>query len=182
MGGYSPYLYRLESAMSDGYLSGVLAQNLILSQNFHVDLQLNGSLGVDATFSECQSFICTSDVIEICEVTPYLWGRENQSKGRVVRTKLPGNANYSSLILRRGSSRSINFWEWFESTQNSWWSKERKDMSLSFGGEGPGYEARLDLYGAWPNHYKLGDVNAGSTELQIEEIEIVFDYFQRVQP
>lgn len=163
------------------YLSGVLAQDLILAQNFHIDLQLHGSQGVDAIFSECKSLISTSDVIEICEVTPNKWGCHD-SKGRVVRTKLPGNTNYSSLTLRRGSSCSTNFWEWFESTQNGSWWENRQDMSLSFGSEGPGYEARLDLYGAWPNCYKLADVNAASTEIQIEDMEIVFDYFERVPP
>ncbi len=170
------------SEMSDlPYLSGALAHNLVLAQNFDIELQLNGSQGVDATFSECKSLISISNVIEICEVTPNKWGI-HENNGLVLRTKLPGNVNYPNLILRRGASCSKNFWEWFELTQNGRWWENRQDMSLSFGSEGPGYEAKLDLFGAWPNHYKLADVNAASTEIQIEEMEIVFDYFERVQP
>lgn len=150
-----------------------LDQQYVITNNFRIDLELDGSLGVDASFLDCQNFISTSDVIEICEVA-------SGSQGRVMRTKIPGNNKYSNLILRRGSSRSHNFWKWFQSINNGGWSKERKNMTVLFGSENRGdYLFKLDLFNAWVKNYRVGDVDAGSANFQIEEIEIVFDYFER---
>ena len=153
------------------------------AQNFSVDLTLAGSKEpVDAIFLECRGFNCTQDVIEICEVTPQLWGKANKSRGRVVRTKLPGNVKYANLLLLRGSSNSYTFWNWFQSVQDGNWSKLRLDASVVIYDPCRERLAKFDLSRAWPASYKISDLNSRSEEFLIENLEVAFESIQRVEP
>ncbi|OWY64213.1 phage tail protein [cyanobacterium TDX16] len=152
----------------------------LTAQRFYLELRLNGfKKQVDAIFLECQGFNRTQDAIEICEVTPNKWGKAR--KGEVVRTKLPGNVKSGNLTLRRGMSNSITFWNWFQLVQDGNWSKQRKDASLTIYDQAGKPQARFNLIAAWPTSYKLADVNARSTDIEIEEIEIAFEGFKRIQ-
>ncbi|MDY6900288.1 MAG: phage tail protein [Cyanobacteriota bacterium] len=41
--------------------------------------------------------------------------------------------------------------------------------------------ARFELAGAWPTSYKIADVNARSSDIEIEEVEVAFEEFKRVK-
>lgn len=152
----------------------------LTAQRFYLELKLDGfNQQVDGIFLECQGFNRTQDVIEICEVTPNKWGQA--SKGQVVRTKLPGNVKSGNLTLRRGMSNSITFWNWFQLVQDGNWSKQRKDASLTIYDQAGKPQARFNLIGAWPTSYKLADVSARTTDIEIEEIEVTFEGFKRIK-
>ena len=75
---------------------------ILTKSRFYLELLLDGSDDrVDGLFKECSGFQATQDVIEVCEVTPQLWGKAGNAKGRVVRTKVPGNITYTNMTLRR---------------------------------------------------------------------------------
>ncbi|WP_392533607.1 phage tail protein [Nostoc sp. C117] len=130
-------------------------------------------------FLECQGFKRTQDVIEICEVTSQKWG--NASKGKTVITKLPGNAKSSNITLRKGLTKSRDMWKWFEKVEEGKWAKKREFISLSIYDQTATEQARFELAGAWPTSYKIADFNANSHEIEIEELEIAFEEFQRVE-
>ncbi len=151
---------------------------ILTAHKFYLELKLAGSNEqVDAVFLECQGFQRTQDVIELCEVTPNKWGKA--SKGQVVRTKLPGNPKSGNLTLRRGMTSSMAFWQWFQSVQDGKWADQRKDASLTIYDQGGKAKAKFNLKAAWPTKYKLTDVNARSTEIEVEEIEVAFEGFER---
>ncbi len=151
---------------------------ILTAHKFYLELSLDGSNEqVDAIFLECQGFQRTQEVIEICEVTPNKWGKA--SKGQVVRTKLPGNVKSGNLTLRRGMTNSITFWKWFQSVQDGNWATQRKNASLTIYDQAGQPQAKFNLKAAWPASYKLADVNARSTDIEIEEIEVAFEGFER---
>ena len=153
---------------------------ILTSHRFYLELKLdNSSEPVDGIFLECQGFKQTQEVIEICEVTSNKWGKAKQ--GLAVRTKIPGNVKSGNLTLRRGMTLSMTFWNWFQAVQDGKWATQRKNASLTIYNQAAETQARFDLAGAWPASYKIADVNARSTEIEIEEVEVAFEEFKRVQ-
>lgn len=163
---------------------------ILTSAHFYLELSLRGSKEpVDATFLECQGFKTTQDIIEVCEVTYQQWGHSNQP-GRVVRTKVPGNVKTNNLILRRGATKSMTLWNWFNAVQQGYWAKkiqgdknenERRDGSITIYDQAGKMQARFDFKRAWPSSYKISDVSAKNTDFEIEELELAIEEFVRVK-
>ncbi|MDF5714589.1 MAG: phage tail protein [Rhizonema sp. NSF051] len=153
----------------------------LTANSFYIELTLDGSNNnIDGIFLECQGFQRTQPVIEICEVTPQIWGSK-QNKGRVVRTKLPGNDQSGNITLRRGMTSSMVLWDWFQKVQQGKWKEQRQAISLNICNNARKVNAKYQLDGAWPTSYKVADVNASSTDFAIEELEIAFEEFKRVK-
>ena len=159
-----------------------MAEFEILTANrFYVKLELANSIDkVDGIFLECQGLKRTQDAIEICEVTSDKWGKSKQ--GLVVRTKIPGNVKSGNMTLKRGMTCSKTLWNWFQAVQDGKWSTHRRDASISIYDQAADIQARFELGGAWPTSYKVADLNARATTIEIEEIEIAFETFKRVDP
>ena len=153
---------------------------ILTAHSFYLELKLDGSQDqVDGTFLECQGFKRTQDVIEVCEVSSQKWGVAKQ--GRLVRTKIPGNVKSGNLTLRRGMTCSMAFWNWFQTVQEGKWADQRKNASLTIYDQSGQEQARFELAGAWPASYKLADVSARSTDIEIEEVEVAFEEFKRTK-
>lgn len=153
---------------------------ILTAHRFYLELKLDNSQDqVDGIFLECQGFQRTQEPIEICEVTPQKWGVAKN--GRVVRTKLPGNVKSGNITLRRGMTSSIALWHWFQEVQEGKWARQRKNVSLTIYDQAAQEQARFELTGAWPTSYKIADVNARSTDIEIEEVEVAFEEFKRVK-
>lgn len=153
---------------------------ILTACRFYLGLSLDGSTkDIDCHFLECRGFQQTQAPIEICEVTPNQWGQAG--KGQTVRTKIPGNVKCGNLTLRRGMTSSKELWDWFSSIREGNWKKQRKLAALSIYDQASQEVARYELAGAWPSSYKITDVNARSTEIEIEELEIAFEEFKRVK-
>lgn len=153
---------------------------ILTPHRFYLELKLdNSNEPVDGIFLECQGLKRTQEAIEICEVTNNKWG--TAKKGQVVRTKIPGNVKSGNLTLRRGMTFSKTFWDWFQAVQDGKWASQRKNASLTIYDQAGKQQARFELAGAWPTSYKITDVNARSTEIEIEEVEVAFEEFKRVK-
>ncbi|MHC5599041.1 MAG: phage tail protein [Nostoc sp.] len=160
---------------------GQLQDEILTAHRFYLGLTLEGQNDANCFFLECQGFKRTQEVIEISEVTSQTWGTKGQSKGQVVRTKLPSNPKSGNLILRRGTTKSMDFWNWFEKVQQGKWSEQRRLVALSIYNQANQEVARFELAGAWPASYKIADVNARSHDIEIEEVEVAFEEFKRVK-
>ncbi|MGB7413979.1 MAG: phage tail protein [Thermosynechococcaceae cyanobacterium] len=153
--------------------------DVLSSSAFSVTLQLEGSNSTDGYFLECQGLSHTQEVIEFCEVTPTKWAAA--SKGKVVRTKLPSNSKNGNITLRRGLIKSMAIWDWFTAIEEGNWAQKRRNCSLEFYNGQRTAHAKIELEAAWPTSYSIGDVSSGSSEITIEEIEIAFEGFKRIQ-
>ena len=146
---------------------------ILTAHRFYLGLTLDGQKdNVDGFFLECQGFKRSQDAIEITEVT---------DKGQVVRTKIPGNVKSGNITLKRGMTNSLAIWKWFETVQEGKWASQRKNAALTIYDQAGKEQARFELAGAWPASYKIADVNARSSDIEIEEIEVAYEEFKRVK-
>ena len=153
---------------------------ILTSCRFYLELKLEGSQDpVDAYFLECKGFKRNQEVIEACEVTAQQWG--SAKSGLVVRTKIPGNVKTNNVTLRRGMTRSTTLWKWFESVQRGNWAKQQRDGSLTVYNQQAVAQAVFQFQAAWPISYSLSDLNAGSNDIEIEEMELAVAAFTRSQ-
>lgn len=148
---------------------------------FYIELSLDGSQEpVDAYFLDCKGIKRTQEIIEVCEVTPQRWGKAGNSRGRVVRTKVPGNVKYNNLTLRRGLTCSDTIWKWFDAIQSGKWAEnQRRNGSISIYDQAGTVQARFLFWRAWATSYTLTDLNAGSNEIEIEEMELAVEEITR---
>ena len=160
--------------MADSY-------EVLTAARFYLELKLKGSDDrIDGYFMECQGFKRQQDLIEHAEVMPQKWGSKPAERGRVVRTKMPGNAKSDNITLRMGMTISPTTWKWFKSVEEGNWAEQLRDGSLTVYQQGGDIAARFDFLGGWPVSYKISDVKADANEFQIEEVELAVDEFKRV--
>lgn len=154
---------------------------LLAASRFYLRLELEldgGDEQVDATFLECQRFERSQPIIQHVEVMPRQWA--NAKYGQLVTTKIPGHTTTENIVLKRGLTNSITLWKWFGLVEAGKWRKHAIPGSLSIYDQAGAEQARYEFRGAWPTRYKAADVNAQSTELAIEEVELAVDHFERV--
>ncbi len=154
---------------------------VLTTSRFYLELKLKGSKDlIDGYFMECQGFKRSCDVIEICEVTSQLWGTKNESKGRMVRTKIPGNSKNDNIILKSGMTISDTIWKWFARVESGHWATSCMDGDITVYGQGGAVQARFSFKDAWPMRYKISDLKASGNEFQVEELELAVSEFTRV--
>lgn len=151
---------------------------ILVSCRFYLELKLDGSNdAVDGIFLDCKGFKTTLNVIEIAEVTPEKWGQA--TKGRVRITKIPGNVKTQNIVLRRGLTCSKTLWTWFEKVEEGNWAKQIRDGSLTVYDQASKEQVQFNFFRAWPTSYTISDLSASSSELEIEELEIVCEELKR---
>lgn len=151
---------------------------ILTNSRFYIELSLDGSeQPVDGYFMECKGFKISQEVIDICEVTSQRWGAAK--KGKIIRTKIPGNVKTNNITLRRGMTKSKTLWKWFEAVQEGNWAKQLRSGSLNIYDQSGTQQARFEFKGAFPVSYIASDVNSNSNDLEIEEMEIAIETFTR---
>jgi phage tail-like protein len=100
-------------------------------------------------------------------------------RGRSRLTKLPGNAAGGNLILRRGMTISKSFWLWFSLVQKGSWFKQRKTILVTFH-EASIPRAAFQFTKAWPTQYRIGEMKTDTSDVELEEIEIAYEGFERM--
>lgn len=146
---------------------------------FFLELKLDGSQdSVDGYFMECSGFKVTQDLIEATEVTGQQWGKAK--KGRVVRTKIPGNVKYTNMVLRRGLTCSMTLWNWLQAVEEGQWGAKKQDGSLAIYDQGGQQQVRLEFKNAWPVSYSISDLSVVSGDFEIEEIEVTVEELKRI--
>jgi phage tail-like protein len=150
---------------------------LLMASSFAITLKLDNSNDfLDGVFMGCDGFDFTQEVIQFREVTGGRWGEA--MKGRSLLTKLPANAVGGNITLRRGMNISKSLWEWFASVQDGKWFKKRRAVSVTFTqGDSPG--AVFEFTEAWPTRYRIGEMKADASDVEIEEVEIAYEGFKR---
>lgn len=157
---------------------------ILTRSRYYLELILDGSNdAVDGLFESCSGFKATQEVIEVCEVTPQKWGKNGKARGRMVRTKVPGNMTYTNITLKRGLSISMTLWNWLNSIQEGAdWAGQRRNGALVLYDTRSQEKFRLEFKGAWPVSYQISDTNVNSDEYQIEEVEVAVEQLVRIQP
>ncbi|MGK7928114.1 MAG: phage tail protein [Spirulina sp.] len=166
--------------MASSSQSALVLPEILTTSRFYIELTVDNAELVDGFFMDCQGFQRSFDTIEITEVTPKKWGKEGKSRGRVVRTKIPGNTKSDNITLKRGLCRASTFWKWFAAVEQGQWAEQYRTGDITIYSQGGTEEARFRFEEAWPASYKLGDLSASGSELQIEELELAVQEFYRI--
>lgn len=154
---------------------------ILTKARFYLELRLDGSIDlIDGYFMECAGFQRSQDVIEICEVTPQVWGQQGRSHGHVVRSKIPGNSSYTNITLKRGLTVSTAFWDWMDTIGAGNWEAQRRNGALCIYGQSGLEQFRFEFTGAWPVSYRISDLDVKGAEHNVEEVEIAVESLKRV--
>lgn len=153
----------------------------LTNSRFYVEITLQGSLEkIDGYFMECSGLSRSQEAIEIAEVTPQIWGKSGSTKGRVVRTKIPGNVKSENITLKQGLTISMTMWNWLKAVEDGNWAQQFRDGDITVYNQGAVEQARFRFNGAWPVRYKIADFKADSSEFAITEVELSVRDFLRI--
>lgn len=157
------------------------AIEFLANSKFYVEITLQGSLeAVDGYFMECSAMSRSQEAIEIVEVTPQMWGRSNSTKGRVVRTKLPGNVKSENITLKQGLNVSMTMWNWLRAVENGNWTQQLRDGDITIYDQSSIEKVRFRFNGAWPIRYKVSEFKADGNSFAITEVELSITDFLRI--
>lgn len=112
-----------------------------------------------AGFSEVQGLEAQTEVEEF---------REGGLNSYVHR--LPKGTRYGSIVLRRGMSSSQELWSWYEQASNG--TITRKNGSIILQKQNGAELCRWNFFGAYPIRWTGPTLNAASSDVAIETIEL----------
>jgi phage tail-like protein len=101
--------------------------------------------------------------------------QENKPKGIPSNKKLPALMKYGDITLKRGLTTDKGWWEWIKEVQEGKIDKARRNASLvSFDYE-HGEKMRFNLRNVWPSKITLSPMQAGGTDVLVEEVTLVHE-------
>ncbi len=127
--------------------------------NFRVEIQ-----GITTTsFSQVQGLEVSIDVVEY---------RAGDSKLNTEQ-KLPGLAKTTDVTLKRGLTRDLSVWNWINSAISGNVNRTNVTVTLLDQTEQPVLVWRL--HNAWPCKWTGPALNAGSSDVAMEELVLVYE-------
>ena len=126
--------------------------------NFIVEID-----GINAAgFTECSGLSTTTDVIE------YREGNERSGA-----RKLPGLTKFTNIVLKRGMTRSRDLWNWRKTVIDG--AVERKSGAIVLLADDRTPVGRFRFRDGWPTKWEGPALNAKSSEVAIETLEIAHE-------
>ena len=120
-----------------------------------------------SAFSECSGLSSSVEVIE------YRTGGEPAST-----RKLPGLRKFANLTLRRGITKDRELWTWYKTVLDG--APKRRNGSVVLLDEDGNDVLRWNFQRGWPCKYEGPALNALSSEVAIETLEIAHEGLELV--
>ena len=131
--------------------------------NFRLEIQ-----GITAgAFSECSGLSSEVDVIEY---------RSGSDPGSA--RKLPGIRKFANIVLKRGITKNRELWDWYKTVLDG--NVQRKAGSIVLLDDAGQEVLRWNFKQGWPRKYEGPTLNAASSEVAIETIEITHEGLELV--
>lgn len=101
----------------------------------------------------------------------------------VYKRPLSGLTTYGRLNLKKGLTDSMDLYNWQQqiSQLGSTSPNARKNISLILMDTDGTDKVRWNVINAWPTKYETTGMNAASTEVMVETLELAMDYMTRVK-
>lgn len=128
----------------------------------HFRLEITGLTA--ARFSECSGFSSSIEVIEY------------RTGGQPGTRKLPGLRKFANLVLKRGITKDRELWDWYKAGLDG--NVKRRDGSVVLMNEDGNDVLRWNFKRGWPRKYEGPALNASSSEVAIETLEIAHEGFE----
>jgi phage tail-like protein len=126
--------------------------------NFRVEID-----GIQvAGFTECSGLSTETDVIEY---------REGNERGGI--RKLPGLTKFANIVLKRGITKGRELWNWRKVVIEG--GVDRRSGTIVLLGEDHAPVARFHFREGWPAKWEGPKLNAKSSEVAIETLEIAHE-------
>ena len=87
--------------------------------------------------------------------------------------KVPGDSEYSNLVLKRGMTGDLTLWQWMQEALDG--KLTRKNMSVVLLSDAGEDTLRFDFRNAWPVKWSGPNLNAESSDVAIETLEIAHE-------
>ena len=125
-----------------------------------------------AAFSEASIPDITIEAIDYREGTDPIYKRP-----------LSGLSSYGRITLRRGLTDVMDLYEWQQAVilNGSGASGVRKNLSIILISAGGEDKSRWDVVNAWPTKYETAGLNASSSDVVVETLELAMDYMERTK-
>ena len=127
--------------------------------SFQVRVEIDGV--AVAGFTECSGLASETDVVS------YREGVDQRIR------LLPGLTRYSRIVLKRGITLDRSLWEWRQSVVSG--SVDRRNGSVVLLDASRNEVARWNFGEAWPAKWVGPNLNAQSSDVAIETLEIVHE-------
>ena len=128
--------------------------------NVLVDLGTGDPDTAQAGFRHVSGIGTTIDVVE--------W-RNGNERGDSVR-KLPGLRRFTPVVLKRGVTGDLRLWEWINQTP-----PEKRTVVITLLDEHRNAVLRYVLVNAFPTKYEGPDLEAGSSDVAMETLELTYE-------
>ncbi len=92
--------------------------------------------------------------------------------------KIPGITSYQNITCKRGVSEGIDLYEWCKSINDQSREVERKTITINLLDDVGEPRKTYTLYEAWPCAYSTSDLDSSKSEVSMEEVEFVIEYFE----
>ncbi|HEY7268471.1 MAG TPA: phage tail protein [Dehalococcoidia bacterium] len=125
-----------------------------------------------AFFKEGSGFDSTVEVIE---------HRESGKGGKEIIRKLPGRAKWSDITLKRGTTDSLDLWNWHKQVLDGDVSGARKNGSIVVYDTAQKEVARFNFINGWCSKWKAGDLNSTNNQVHLEEATITIEGLVRTK-
>ena len=119
-----------------------------------------------AGFAEVSGLDTTTDVIEYRE----------GNQATTVR-KMPGLHKFTNITLKRGYTQSADLWEWRKTVLDG--QTQRSSGSVSLLNEARDVVVRWNFHEAWPSALRGPSLDAGTSAVAIETLEIACERLER---
>jgi len=133
--------------------------------NFHVNLTIAGEQQsvCAAEFSECEGLEITMESKTI---------REGGNNARQIH--LAGPVSYGQLTLKRGMTRTMDLWQWFEKVQQNRSLRAAGTIQMK-SSDRTGTDVTYTLTGCLPVKLKAPGLNAKDGGIAIEELGVAYE-------
>ena len=94
--------------------------------------------------------------------------------------KIPGLIKYGNVVLKWGTTDSMELYDWRKQVENGKMGDARKNMAVIVLDEEGSPASRWEFSEAWPTKYDAPDLKATGNEMAIETLEIAHEGMRRV--
>jgi len=94
--------------------------------------------------------------------------------------KIPGLIKYGNVVLKWGSTDSVELFNWRKLVEDGNMEEARKNMAIIVLNETGEATARWEFREAWATKYDAPDLKASGNEIAIETLEIAHEGMSRV--
>ena len=95
--------------------------------------------------------------------------------------KLPGLVKYGNVVLKWGTTDSLDLYNWRKLVEDGKSKEARKNMAVIVLDEEGVPGVRWEFREAWPTKYDAPDLKATGNEIAVETLEIAHEGMKRVQ-